>query len=64
MRRRKWMLRKADQAVAAVEKCTDYLLELRSIYDPDYPEHVEALDRLLSSCVALIDVLKLFREQI
>ena len=64
MRRRKWMLRKADQAVAAVEKCADYLLELRSIYDPDYPEHVEGLDRLLASCVALRDVLRLFREQI
>ena len=64
MRKRKRMLRKADQAVAAIEKCTDYLLELRSIYDPDYPEHVEAIDRLLSSCVALIDVLKLFRENI
>lgn len=58
------MKRKADQAIGAIEKSAEYLLGLRGIYDPDYPNYVVALDRLLQIHVNLIELMREFKRNI
>ena len=58
------MKRTLDRAVAAQEKSAGYLLQLREIYDPDYANYVEAIDRLLELHAVLIELLRVFRRQI
>jgi soluble cytochrome b562 len=48
---REMMLRRIDQARSALEKSVAYLLEMRAVYDPDYPDYVEGVD----SAIVLID---------
>lgn len=38
----------AQRAVDALEKAAMYLLRLRALYDPNYPEYVQAIDALLT----------------
>jgi len=62
--KRDTLKRKCDQAAQAFEKGANYLLELRAIYHPNYPEYVELLDGLLTMSTLTIDHVRGFRERI
>lgn len=46
----------AKRSIEHLERAAEYVLRLRVLYDPDYPERVEAIDILLSELSDLRDV--------
>ena len=63
-KKRAHLKRRIDQSKAAIHKSADYLLDMRSEYDPDYPEYVQTLDHLLAIHVRLIELEEEFRKHI
>lgn len=45
----------AQRAIDALEKAAVYLLRLRALYDPNYPQYVEVIDALLGATSDLRD---------
>jgi hypothetical protein len=49
----------AKRSIAHLEQSASYLLRIRAMYDPDYPDRVQAIDALLA---VLSDVRDAFVE--
>lgn len=61
---REYLLRYADQSIAAYDKIMERLLMIQVEYKENYPDHAKAIEFIAQETLRLQETLQMFRDEV